>query len=54
MLVVVLADLVVRLPIAEVDAPDRTLSLHHRDSAKDTRVVRRAQRTTHDFVQLID
>jgi len=53
-LVVVLANFVVRLPIAQIDAPDRALALHRRDGAKHARVVRRAQRSTHDFMQLVD
>jgi hypothetical protein len=54
MLVVVLTHLVVRLPVAEVDAPDRALTLHRRDRAKDARVVGRAERSAHNLVQLID
>ena len=54
MLVVVLTHLVVRLSIAQVDAPDRPFALHRRDRAKDARVVGRAQRSAHNLVQLID
>ncbi len=51
---VALANFVVRLSIAQVDAPDRPFALHHRDSAKDTRVVGRAEFSAHNLVHLID
>jgi hypothetical protein len=54
MLMVVLANLVVRLSIAQVDAPDRALALHRRDRPKHARVVGRAQRPAYNLVQLID
>ena len=53
-LVVVLSHLVVRLAVAQIDAPDRALALHRRDGAKHARVVGRAQRSAHDFMQLVD
>lgn len=54
MLVVVLAYFVVRLPVAEIDAPDDAVAFHQSDSSKDARVVGRAQRSAHRLVQLID
>ena len=51
---VVLSHLVVRLAVAQIDAPDRALALHRRDGAKHARVVGRAQRSAHDFMQLVD
>src|SRR5207245_2971255 len=45
-LVVLLADLVVRLPIPYVDAPDRALTLHRRHSTKHARIVRRTKLPT--------
>jgi len=54
MFMVVLANFVVSLSIAQVDAPDRTLALHRRDRAEHARVVGRAQRSGHDLMELID
>ncbi len=54
MLVVVLSHLVVRLAVAQVDAPDGALAFHQRHSSEDARVVGRAQRAAHDLVQLVD
>jgi hypothetical protein len=51
---VVLAHFVVRLAVAEVNAPDRALTLHRRDRAKDAGVVGRAQLSAHNLMQLID
>ena len=53
-LVVVLSCLVVRLPVAQIDAPDRTLALHQRDRAEHARIVGCAQRSAHDLMQLVD
>ncbi len=54
MLVVILANFVVRLTVAQVDAPDGALAFHQRDSAKDARIVGCAQRSAYDLVQLVD
>jgi len=51
---VVLANFVVSLSIAQVDAPDGTLALHRRDRAEHARVVGRAQGSAHDLMELID
>src|SRR6266849_6656134 len=51
---VLLADLVVRLPVAEIDAMDHAFALHRRDGAKHARVICRTQRSAHHLVQLID
>jgi hypothetical protein len=51
---VVLTHFVVSLSVAQVDAADRPFALHGRDRAKNARVVRRAQRSAHDLMQLID
>ncbi len=54
MLVVILTHFVVRLTVAQVDAPDSALAFHQRDSAENAGIVGCAQRSAYDFVQLVD
>jgi hypothetical protein len=54
MLVVFLADLVVGLPVSQVDTPDLPLALHRRDSAKDGRIIRGAELLAHGLMHLVD
>jgi len=53
-LVMVFSHLVVRLAVAQVDAPDGALAFHRRDGAKHARIVGCAQRSAYDLVQLVD
>ena len=54
MFMVVLANFVVSLTVAQVDAPDGALAFHQRDSAEHTRIVGCAQRSAYDLMQLVD
>ena len=51
---VILTYFVVRLTVAEVDAPDGALAFHQRDGAEHARIVGCAQRSAYDLMQLVD